>query len=103
MSISQALREARREAGITQRELAARSGVAQPAIARIERGLTVPRVDTLERILRALGFRLAFEPAGVGIDRTAIRALLRLTPHERARLAAEEGRNLDRLDAATVR
>lgn len=40
---------------------------------------------------------------GQGVDRTAIRELLRLTPTERLRLAAEEARNVDRLHVATRR
>jgi len=34
----------------------------------------------------------------VGIDRTPIRALLRLTPAQRIRVATREGRNLERLE-----
>lgn len=44
---------ARRAAGLTQRALAARSGVAQPHIARIESGRVVPTAQTLERLLQA--------------------------------------------------
>lgn len=89
------LREARRRAGLTQRQLARRAGMPQPAIARIEAGAVQPRVATLDRLLRSCG--RALEPSrrlGVGVDRTAIRELLRLTPGERARLAAEEARRL---------
>jgi DNA-binding XRE family transcriptional regulator len=38
---------ARRSAGLTQRQLAERSGVPQPTIARIESGKQMPRADTL--------------------------------------------------------
>jgi transcriptional regulator with XRE-family HTH domain len=100
----QALREARRRAGLTQREVAARSGLPQPAIARMERGRGVPRVDTVERALRACGAELRAAPAlGVGVDRTAIRELLALTPGQRARLAVTEARNLERALAAARR
>jgi transcriptional regulator with XRE-family HTH domain len=92
------IRYARRSAGLSQRELALRSGVPQPAIARIESGRSAPRVDTLERLLRACGVRLALAPiAGEGVDRTAIRRLLSLSPAERSRLAVEEARNLERV------
>lgn len=85
------LRLARKRADLTQRELADRSGVAQPAIARIESGRASPRAATAERLLAACGFRLTIEPRrGEGVDRTAIRELLELTPDARARLAAEE-------------
>ena len=89
--IADLLRLARKRAELTQRELAERSGVAQPAIARIESGGASPRAATVERLLAACGFRLKIEPRrGEGVDRTAIRELLELTPDARARLAAEE-------------
>jgi predicted transcriptional regulator len=92
-----ALRDARRRKALSQRALAARSGVAQPAIARIEAGAVQPRVDTLDALLRACGETLTTERRlGDGVDRTVIRPLLDLTPSERLRLATEEARNLDR-------
>ncbi|HJR52249.1 MAG TPA: helix-turn-helix transcriptional regulator [Gemmatimonadota bacterium] len=89
--IAHLLRFARKRAELTQRELAERSGIAQPAIARIESGVSSPRAATVERLLAACGFRLKIEPRrGEGVDRSAIRELLQLTPDARARLAAEE-------------
>jgi len=91
------LREARRRAGLSQRALAARVGVPQPVVARIERGGVSPRIDTLERLLRGCGEELGTRPRlGEGVDRTAIRELLKLSPGERARLAVEEARNVER-------
>lgn len=93
--ISGLLRLARKRAGITQRELADRTGVAQPAIARIESGRASPRAATVEKLLTACGFRLTVEPRrGEGVDRTAIRELLKLSPDARARLAAEEANSV---------
>lgn len=54
--------EAREEMGLSQRELAGLSGVKQPAIARLESGATIPRVDTLIRLLVPLGKTLAIVP-----------------------------------------
>ena len=48
-----AIREAWVAAGLTQRALAARSGVAQPHIARIEAGGVAPTSDTVDRLLTA--------------------------------------------------
>lgn len=49
----------RREAlGISQRTLAARMRTQQPAIARLERGESNPKLSTLERYAAALGFDL---------------------------------------------
>ena len=47
------LRGARHCAGLTQAELANRSGTVQPAIAAYESGARTPNVATLERLLRA--------------------------------------------------
>jgi transcriptional regulator with XRE-family HTH domain len=41
---------------LTQRGLAAKLGTTQSAIARWEKGAVSPRVDTLDRLLRACGF-----------------------------------------------
>ena len=103
MNPARALVLARRRAGLSQRQLAAATGVAQPTIARIERGLETPRVDTLDRLLRACGDALEAVPlAGVGIDRSVIRELLRLTPAERARRAVQDAGVLARLDAGRI-
>lgn len=101
MNAATTLRNARRAAGLSQRELARRARVAQPAIARIESGGVVPRVDTLEHLLRACGHSLEVRPrAGSGVDRSVIRELLRLTPRQRLDLAVTEANNLDRLLSA---
>lgn len=89
------LRYARRRAGLTQRELSARAGVAQPAIARIERGSVSPRLDTLDRLLSATGHGVELTPRiGQGVDRSLIRAALSRTPEQRVLAAGRDGRNL---------
>lgn len=93
--------QARRAAGLSQRGLAARSGVPQPAIARIERGHQDPRADTLERLLAACGFELRLGPRrGGGVDRSQVAEWIALDPEERARRAAGYGRLVDRLRSA---
>lgn len=95
MSAARLLRTARRRAGLSQRALAEAVGMPQSTVARIELGMLSPRADTLERLLRGAGQSLAVEPLlGVGIDRTQIRELLRLTPTERAHLAAANVANM---------
>jgi len=77
-------REARRRAGLTQRELAERAGTTQSAIARLERGRSAPSLDTVRRLVRLCGLDL--EVGLVERDRTVdwqISANLRLTPEER--------------------
>lgn len=57
-----ALIEARKEKGITQKELEEMTGIKQSAIARVERGDSNPKVSTLTRLLTPLGKRLAVVP-----------------------------------------
>jgi transcriptional regulator with XRE-family HTH domain len=88
------LREARRRVRMTQRQLAAKSGIPQETIARIERGRADPRVQTLDRLLESCGYGLESLPRlGVGIDRTQIQALLRLSPSERLAVAVANDRH----------
>lgn len=99
MQAGRILRHARRSAGLTQRQLAASAGIPQSTVGRIETGRLSPRWETLNRLMRASGHALEVAPAaGAGIDRTQIRAMLRLTPLERARLAAADAAGMARLD-----
>jgi transcriptional regulator with XRE-family HTH domain len=52
------LRTARREAGLTQEQLAERAGTDRAAVSEIERGQRDARLSTLLRIEHALGARL---------------------------------------------
>ena len=71
MNAARLLRAARAHAGLTQRALAARSGVPQPTIAAIESGAQDPRYRTLDRLIRACGQDLdLITVEGLGIDRT---------------------------------
>jgi transcriptional regulator with XRE-family HTH domain len=89
------VRFARSRARLTQRALAAKSGVPQETIARIERGRADPRLKTLDRLLEACGYGLEVEPRlGIGIDRTQIAELLRLTPGQRLALAIASDHNI---------
>ncbi|MEX2136138.1 MAG: helix-turn-helix transcriptional regulator [Chloroflexota bacterium] len=98
MKAGRMLRYARRLAGLTQRELAVRAGVPQATVGRIESGQITPRLDTLEKLLRAVGQSLTLEAArGMQEDRGMIRDRLRMSPGERARLAVREARAFSRL------
>ncbi len=88
------LRDARHRAELTQRQLAQKSGIPQETIARIERGRADPRVNTLDRLLAACEFGLEVMPRlGIGVDRTQIQALLRLSPTERLEVAVANDRH----------
>lgn len=52
----------RKEKGISQRELEKLSGVKQPVIARIESGNSIPNINTVLKILLALGSTLKITP-----------------------------------------
>ena len=47
--------KARQEKGLSQKELEVLSGVRQPIIARLEKGTTNPRLDTILKLLAPLG------------------------------------------------
>jgi transcriptional regulator with XRE-family HTH domain len=50
------LRRARRKSGLSLRALAERAGTSHATLAAYEAGRAIPRVDTLDRILRAAGY-----------------------------------------------
>ncbi len=49
------------EAGMTQKELAERTGIRQSNISRIESGSSSPRIDTLRKIAEGLGKQLVVQ------------------------------------------
>jgi ribosome-binding protein aMBF1 (putative translation factor) len=73
----QFVREARRRAGLSQRALAARVGVSQPLVARIESGDVDPSFGRWLQLVRACGFDLSIhltpldEDAWTLVDRGA--------------------------------
>jgi len=76
------IREARKRAGLSQVELAQRSGKDRAQLARWERDVVQPSLETLREVLRACGFDLettlvAYKPderkdelLNAGLDRT---------------------------------
>ena len=65
---SRTLRRARLEAGLSLRVLAERAATSHATLAAYEAGRAIPRVDTLDRILRAAGYatdiHVAWRPDG---------------------------------------
>ena len=59
---AQILLDARKNARLTQAELAKRIGADKGYISRIERGLTVPTVSTLYRIAAEMGLTVELSP-----------------------------------------
>jgi transcriptional regulator with XRE-family HTH domain len=98
------IREARRRAGLSQRELAQRMHTSQSVIARWESGATGPSFDTVVRVARACGFELdvQFVPRSEGFDHDwSIAAQnVPLTPEERLANHAAARAFVERLQQA---
>jgi transcriptional regulator with XRE-family HTH domain len=93
MNAATLLRTTRARHGIDQRALARRASTSQAQISRIERGEISPSVETLRRLLRAMGERLELEsspgPRG-NVSTAELRAdFERLSPGERVAQASQ--------------
>lgn len=71
------LRQAREQAGLSQRELARRGHTSSATVSQYESGAKAPRIDTLERLLAVCGRRLELRavPRKSNRDRAAARSL----------------------------
>lgn len=63
-SIPQKVKQARENAGLTQRELGRRTGLSNSHISMIEKGERVPTLDALSLIAAAMGLELIVDFAG---------------------------------------
>ena len=61
----------RKELGLTQDEVARRTGIRQSAVARLEGGSTIPRLDTLVNIAISLGLDIQFIKSSMDEQATA--------------------------------
>jgi transcriptional regulator with XRE-family HTH domain len=101
MDAATMVKTARRRAGLTQRELARRSGVAQPTVSRIESGRMSPTFDTLSALAEAAGMQIAvLERGSGGADIAMVQDLLRMSPAERLTYHTRGARVLERVRAA---
>ncbi len=101
MTAAQLIIEARKRAGLTQAALAARAGTHQSVVARWESGRTNPDLATVQRLVRAAGFELAFSINPTDDhDLTLIRRQLNLMPHERLADMVEVVTQIERMVAA---
>ena len=98
MDVSLTLRRARGKAGLSLRGLAERAGTSHATLAAYEAGRVVPRVDTLDRILRAAGFAsdidLASRPDATDAEREAKGEQLRQALELAAMFPARHSRRL---------
>jgi len=60
-SIMQALINARKNSGLTQKQLAEKTGIAQADISKLESGNANPSLRTLQRIAEGMGMRVKIE------------------------------------------
>lgn len=65
-AIKQAMIDARQASGLTQQQLAARTGINQADISKLENGSANPSLRTLQRLAAGMGMnlRIEFVPAG---------------------------------------
>jgi transcriptional regulator with XRE-family HTH domain len=105
MDTGEILRAARREAGLTQQQLALRLGVSQAAVAQLERAGANPTIATLERALRATDhcLELRIMRAEPAVDVSLLHEALRMTPAERIATAARLTRDAEQLAASAPR
>ena len=60
-AIIQALINARRQSGLTQKELSEKTGIAQGDISKLETGNANPSIRTLQRLAAGMGMKLRLE------------------------------------------
>jgi transcriptional regulator with XRE-family HTH domain len=104
--LGQILRDARRGASVTQRQLAIRTGIAAPSISRIENGRESPSFERFAACMQALGYEPTVELhalVGSRADPVHLAAETRLTPAQRLEGLFEWMRFGDRLARAPVR
>jgi transcriptional regulator with XRE-family HTH domain len=102
MTPGQLIRETRERRGLSQGRLARRVGTRQSAISRLEADEVSPSVETLDRLMRAMGERLeiaAAEPER-DYDLLHLRATRNRSPEERLALGISWNRMAGRLAAA---
>lgn len=105
-ALGQILREARARAGVSQRRLAIRTGIAAPALSRIENGHESPSFERFAACLEALGFEPTVELRELGgsqVDPLHLDAEADDSPAERLERLFEWMRFGDRLASAPLR
>jgi DNA-binding XRE family transcriptional regulator len=60
-TIAQAMIDARKESGLTQKQLSERTGIAQADISKLERGNANPSLRTLQRLAAGMGMNVKIE------------------------------------------
>ena len=100
------LRDARRRAGVSQRQLAIRTGMAPPSLSRNENGRESPSFERFAACMEALGFKPAVELRELGsseADPVHLAAEAGETPSQRLERLFEWMRFGDRLARVELR
>jgi uncharacterized protein len=102
VSPGELIKSRRRQHRLSQQALALRASTDQGAISRIERGEVSPSIETVERLLAAMGEELRLESGSMkgNHDPLHLRAALQRSPEERLRLAISWNRLAGRLSEA---
>ena len=61
ISVIEAMLKARKESGLTQKQLSERTGIAQTDISKLERGNGNPSIRTLQRLAAGMGMKVKIE------------------------------------------
>ena len=61
LTIAQVMIDARKESGLTQKQLSERTGIAQADISKLERGNANPSLRTLQRLAAGMGMNVRIE------------------------------------------
>ena len=69
--VIQAMLDVRKKSGMTQKELAERTGIAQGDISKLERGSANPSIRTLKRLAKGMGMvlKIEFTPEQVSVGK----------------------------------
>ena len=60
-TVIEAILKARKESGLTQKQLSERTGIAQTDISKLERGNANPSLRTLQRLAAGMGMKIKLE------------------------------------------
>lgn len=97
MDGSELLVQARREAGLSQDELASRAGTSRPTLSAYEHGRKSPTLATAIRLLEHTGFQLTLSSLVEFVARPVSRGRSVLVPTNLPRLSASQATELVRL------
>jgi ribosome-binding protein aMBF1 (putative translation factor) len=94
-AVARAVVRYRSEHGLSQGALAAKLGMRQPHVARLELGERQPTIETLERLARVLGLRFIVDVAPAGAEPAAlpkgVQAVEEITTPDGARVLIAAG------------